>query len=514
MHLPRWARLREATAASANPQLQRGKGGPPNKTAGDGNGTRKDCPDCTDGKRADGTTCPTCKGAGTILRESGELAARIAELEGSLATTTERLREAGAETLGATYAPITAATTAAGARGYEVVLIREGLGNNDDSRFYTKHAVQELVSSGVCEGMQAYADHPSLDEEEFLPERSVRDMVGSYSNVHLAESAGGLAEARAVFVPVKGNGYEWVESLAEAAVGNRTGKPLVGISLYGAAAGEDRTRPDGSFGPMADLIRPTSGDIVTNAGAGGEFVRRLMESARAKRASNNDTKGSAMKLDELKAKMAESAKKLREAGTDAERKTAVDELDTLAKAEVEVETPEPKLDGLTVEKLQESAPALLSTIRESAKAEVKIPTTAPEADAALKTENEQLTTKLRESEAKVTEKDKTIADTNAALVGIKVLREAKVAQEDVEFYLAKIREAGASTEDAMKAVIEAEQAREQRIVQRVRESAGLDFVEGNPGSAGKPGETGLLDLSEDGVPMVEPEKPEPAAAAA
>jgi hypothetical protein len=296
-----------------------------------------------------------------------------------------------------------------------------------------------------------------------------------------------------VFVPIQGTGYEWVTTLAEAAVGNRTGKPLVGISLYGAAAGEDRERPDGSFGAMADLVRPTSGDIVTNAGAGGEFVRRLMESARAeRRALHNDKKETTpMTLKELQAKMQESAKRLREADTDEKRKTATDELDKLAGEKVEPETE--GLEDLTLERLQESQPALVATIRESAKAEV---TLAPSKG------TDEKDTKIAGLEGKVRESEKTIAETNAALVGIKVMREAKIPVEDVDYYLSKFREAAATTEDAMKAVIDNEKQREDRIVARVRESAGLDFVEGNPGSTGTPSE-GLIDLSADGIPMVE-----------
>jgi len=493
MNRPRWSRLREATAVSSEAPLLR-DGTEPKLDADldyDDDGATQDCPKCDSGLMADGTTCPTCKGAGTIPVAKARESERISELEGLLADTTNRLREAKPDVLGSTFAPMTATDG-----GYEVVLIREGLGNSDDGRWYTKHAVQELASSGVCEGMQAYADHPSLDEEEFLPERSIRDMVGSYTGVKLAESATGRAEVRAIFKPVKGPGYEWVESLAEAAVGNRTGKPLVGISLYGAAAGDDRERPDGSFGPMADLVRPTSGDIVTNAGAGGEFVRRLMESARARRATNIDSKGRAMTLKELKAKMMESARKLREADTDEKRTAGLDELDTLAKTEVDA--PEPDFGQLTVEKLQESAPTLVATLRESAKAEVKIPATSAEADEALKTENEKLKGDLREAR-------KQEADVNMALSGMKVMREAKVPEEDTEFFLAKFRESGARDEAAMKVVIDAEKQREERIVSRVRESVGLDFVEGVPGSTGSSGE-GLIDLG-PGVP-----KPEKAAA--
>lgn len=576
MQRPRWTRLRESVAASSEPQLQRAGTQPKPKLDADldydGDGETKDCPKCDSGLMADGTTCPTCNGAGTVpmrestvywLRESvsaderkkahkeghslpdesypiqnreqlgaavtlarskhgdwqaaetlikrraKELGAedmlpdewktresttpleqRNTELESLLAATTARLREANPEVLGSTFSPVNAAT-AGGAKGYEVVLIREGLGNSEDGRWYTKHAVQELVSSGACEGMQAYADHPTLDEEEFLPERSVKDVVGSYRNVKLAES-NGRAEARAVFVPIQGTGYEWVTTLAEAAVGNRTGKPLVGISLYGAAAGEDRERPDGSFGAMADLVRPTSGDIVTNAGAGGEFVRRLMESARAeRRALHTNTKGQTpMTLKELQAKMRESARKLREADTDEKRTAAAGELEQLETVQVE-----PDVGELTEEKLKESQPTLYTKIRESAKAEVKIPSTAPEADTALRQENEQLKGKLRESE---TER----AATGAVLLGIKVLREAEVPAEKAERYLTTFRESGAITEEAMKAIVDRDKELIDEAVARVRESYGLDFVEGMPGNTGTTGD-GLIDLAEDGIPMIE-----------
>ncbi len=203
-----------------------------------------------------------------------------------------------------------------------------------------------------------------------------------------------------------------------------------------------------------------------------------------------------MTLDELKAKMAESAKKLREAGTDeAKIKAATDELDTLAKAEVT--TPEPDLSTLTEDKLKESAPSLYSTLRESAKAEVVIPTTSPEADAALRAENEELKGKLRESETKR-------GGTEAALLGLKVLREAKISAEKAEKYLERFRESNITTEAGMQAVIERDKELIAEAVQQVRESAGLDglgFVEGNPGRTDTDGSQ-LIKL--DGVPMVEP----------
>ncbi len=578
-----WWRLRESTAASSESQLQRGGANPGGVEQDadadyDADGAVKSCPDCEYGMTKDGDVCPTCKGAGAVMRESGSplyflresvtaayrkeakqegnaladesypiknksdlkdaatLAAsghgnvqaarrlitrrakelgvsldslpgfgkakeseREKQLLGLIDAMTVRLREAGPEKVSSTFAPFSGSGDA-----YEVVLIREGKGNSADGRWYTRDAISELVSSGVCEGMQAYSDHPSLDEEEFLPERSVRDIVGSYRNVHLAESKTGLAEARATFVPIKGDGYEWITTLAENAIANNASKPLVGISLYGAAAGDDRERPDGSFGPVADLVRPTSGDIVTNAGAGGQFVKRLMESARAMRAARHTPppKGSAMKLKELQAKMTESAKRLREAGTDEERTKALDELDGLAKAEVEHEEQTPKLDELKVETLKESEP-LWTQIREAFKPEIDAAAekSGDPDSAALKAENERLKGELDTTKTKLQESERKNQRTDTMFTGAKVLREAKVPEDEHEFFFAKFREANATDEEAMKDVVRIQQEHDERREARMRESLGIGFVEGNPGSTGAGGD-GLITL--DGVPKVDP----------
>jgi hypothetical protein len=427
MKRPRW-RLRESTAASTEPALQRagaGSGGQTMDNDGDqdNDGVLKDCPNCEYGMTSDGEVCPTCKGAGKLMRESGEPVLSLREgvnldslpgfghakkseqLEQLVAAMTVRLREAGPEKVSSTFAPFGTGT----GDSYEVVLIREGKGNSEDGRWYTRQAVQELVGSGVCEGMQAYSNHPTLDEEEFLPERSIRDLVGSYRNVRFAESESGLAEARATFVPIKGDGYEWVTTLAENAIANSGEKPLIGISLYGAAAGEDRTRPDGSFGPVADLVRPTSGDIVTNAGAGGQFVKRLMESARAKRDANHppSKEHDTMQLTQLMSKIKESAARLREADTDEKRTAALDELDTLAKAEVEHDPNDIKVDDLKVETLKESQP-LWGRIREAFTPEIEAAGKASgnEDAAALKAENARLQQELTDKESKLKESER------------------------------------------------------------------------------------------------------------
>ena len=84
---------------------------------------------------------------------------------------------------------------------------------------------------------------------------------------------------RAKFVPVKGPGYEWVTSLIEVALNAPAGKPLIGISIDGEGA----TEPGEVDGQKCNVVREItqlgSADIVTRAGAGGQFHRRLSEAA-------------------------------------------------------------------------------------------------------------------------------------------------------------------------------------------------------------------------------------------
>lgn len=492
-----FSRMHESTASASQAPLLRG-----------GQPAAAKCPNCGGLGVKDAAACTTCDGSGLKAKpareSSDDLQARVEALEETLAlNTTERdvLREAATNPVGLskTMAAFKKATTSKGETGYRVTLIREGPGNDGDDHYYTGPAIREMCESGVCEGMRAYENHPPLDQELTLPERDVTKIIGHYHDVRFAES-GGRPRAEAILVPIKGPGYEWVTTLAEAAAAHRGEEPLVGISLYGAVAGREGQRPNGTFGSMVELIRPSSGDMVTTAGAGGEFVRQLIESARVVRRTTEEEM-KPMTRKEFEAKMRESTKALREAKTDEERTKATDELDALAGQEI---TPEPV--ELTVDGLRESQPALVEKIREAAIADAK--TKAAEETATGDEKVTLLEGKLRESESALEAEKKKNADTTMVINAIGVLREAKVSQDDTDFFIRKFREAGARTTDEMKALVTEEQDREKRVEARIRESIGLPGVEGNPGRM--PG--GSVDmaagLAEDGIPMVE----EPAAA--
>ena len=189
-----------------------------------------------------------------------------------------------------------------------------------------------------------------------------------------------------------------------------------------------------------------------------------------------------MKLNELQAKIRESATKFREADTDEEQEAAAVELEQLADAEVEPETA-PAEGAATVEALQESQPALVAAIREAAVRD------------AGKNEGE-LREQLRESQG-------LSQRLLAGLEAVNLLREAEVPVEGYAWFLAEIESRNLRESEPIKAFITRTVERDQRNAEKVRESLG---VEGNPSRlpGGSPSsDGGFALLREAGIPTKE-----------
>lgn len=460
-----------------------------------------DCEMCEGtGDWAGNGDCPLCDGNGTMLPANAVDLSDItssdafddageddnegdapAESKGSSSGMGESMREAVVTPTDAR--PV---KTADGLDAYDVRLIREGRGNQADNNWYTAGALREGVKTAAFEGMQAYGNHPTEDEERTRPERDVRQLVGHYERARMVEAtAAQPAEVRAIFVPLAGTDYDWVRSLAEGAIRARktTGRELAGISLFGECFGKNGTAPDGKPAYIVARLIPDSGDIVTRAGAGGGFLanRRLMESLRGLPSLIHHSKppgGGPMLLTELKQKLADASKKMREAGTLSE-------------------TDEARASVLVTEAMAEFDSLATVTIDEPAAA-------AADGD---------LAGKLRESETARETLQKERDDATAAtqkyerqLLIVKALREAKVPEADQAFVLPDLERC--TTEDEMKAVIKREADRTEAIAQRVRESLG--GIEG-AGSYTPPARTPDNDtdfLANAGIPMT----PAPAAA--
>lgn len=113
----------------------------------------------------------------------------------------------------------------------------------------------------------------------------MRQLVGHFREAYYAEESS-VGKVKAKFVPISGPGYEWVISLIESALDGVPGRPLVGISINGYGTGDEAK--DG-WNDIREIGPLESADLVTRAGAGGEFHRRLSESlAGARRAAVTD----------------------------------------------------------------------------------------------------------------------------------------------------------------------------------------------------------------------------------
>jgi hypothetical protein len=354
---------------------------------------------------------------------------------------------------------------------YEVTIVGEGLGNAEDRNYYTKDALREAVAAGLFDGLKAYADHPSKQDQDDLPERSVRDVVGHYHDARYVE-VGGVGKVRAEFEPVQGDGYGWVGSLVESAIRaseNGTATDLVGISVNGLGVMEPGVLPDGEFGNwVRQLAVIPSADIVTTPGAGGTFIRRITESLRHAPPSQATTpKESSMKPAELQEKLGKLHGRLREAGKlpegDEANKAVADvlgEIDELTKVQLEPireatpepPKPDPKADEADDADDGDRIKTLEGRVREAETAREKA-----EADKA-KAESER-----DDANGKVQGYDKSLA-------GMKLLREADgVSQKLAELWLPEL--VACDDEDAMKARLKSKLAERDLMVEHVREAS-------------------------------------------
>jgi hypothetical protein len=298
------------------------------------------------------------------------------------------------------------------ADAYEVVIIEEGLGNRADRNFYTKDYLRKLAESGTLEGLKAYSDHPSKTEERDLPERSVRRIAGYYRNVKYRESAGS-GQVVGEFVPVTGDTGQEVRDLIETAL--RQAKdtpgapPLIGISVDGAGGGDWGQHPElGRVFYVREPADMASADLVTTPGAGGHFTRRLTESLRRldpqprpgahPTRSEEDHMKPATLQEKLKAaatRLREAAKTLREAEDETKVGAAIGDL-TAATSE---------LDELATTEIEVSVREVEKTV------EVEVPVNDTEAGRKLR-ESE---TQLREAQTNVATLSMTTAQNNVSV---------------------------------------------------------------------------------------------------
>jgi hypothetical protein len=149
-------------------------------------------------------------------------------------------------------------------RTVRATLIKPGWSAN--GRYYSKPVLKEALR--LFEGGKSYADHPSKTEAKDRPERSIKDLVGWYSNVKQEEDGSLTASLHVI------DDKAW--QIVEAAVSKNP--DLVGVSIN--ALGNTRLgEAEGKKGVIVEsIVKHNSTDIVTTPAAGGKFDQ-LMASA-------------------------------------------------------------------------------------------------------------------------------------------------------------------------------------------------------------------------------------------
>lgn len=195
-----------------------------------------------------------------------------------------------------------------GNREVGVIIIKEGMGNKADKHFYSAELLTRVAH--LFDGIKAYANHPSKNEEVDRPERDVREIVGYYHSPRVIVVEGRTVIAATLKI-ISGSAYDWAWNLVKESVAfskKFSDKDLVGISINAWGTSHETVDIHGAAINMVDdLAEVQSADIVTQAGAGGGF--RLREAIK-KVLAREENKPGGNNMNELMTKHGEGLKAL------------------------------------------------------------------------------------------------------------------------------------------------------------------------------------------------------------
>lgn len=208
------------------------------------------------------------------------------------------------------------------------VMLEEGPGNEADGHYYPPDTIKTCVEAGIFEGSQTFADHPSSLEDRVRPERSIRDLIGWWSDVHVEEADGKVAMVGTYNIET-GNEFA-LNKMREAAIYLKKypDKPgYVGFSINAAGVSEPQEIEGKTYNVVTKIAEAVSTDMVTRAGARGRLLN-LKEVDKVATTLNLDKKARRV----LESIVGTAVKKVREAdGEDSmERAKAVEEALTAA----------------------------------------------------------------------------------------------------------------------------------------------------------------------------------------
>lgn len=172
-----------------------------------------------------------------------------------------------------------------------VIIIREGPGNLGDRHYYTASTLAASVKDGLWEGAQCFFDHPTLTEDRDIPERSVKNLAGWFSDAKIVDYVdpefGKCKAVEATFHPQSGEDrtvgllrtcVEYAKAFPD--------KSYVGLSINACGDGQPAEIGGEEWNRVDKITEVVSVDFVTRAGAGGKPIT-FRESVKAARTLKN-----------------------------------------------------------------------------------------------------------------------------------------------------------------------------------------------------------------------------------
>ncbi len=198
---------------------------------------------------------------------------------------------------------------------FRAVLLQEGLGNFGDAYFYSKAALD--TAAPIFEGKKIYADHPSSLDEQIRPERSVRDVLGHFENVHVELMEDNRSQLVGDVVILPDESFKWARSLMAHAVEFHSkfpDKEFIGLSINASGDAEPVALSEYLKNDLPNSVKlklneaqekgietirivsvisdAVSCDLVTEAGAGGG-VKNYLESRKEDKLMDKNEKENA-----------------------------------------------------------------------------------------------------------------------------------------------------------------------------------------------------------------------------
>jgi hypothetical protein len=162
-------------------------------------------------------------------------------------------------------------------RKVQVIIMSEGLGNKRDMHYYSKDCIRNAAP--LFEGARAFVDHPTETEEITRPERTLRDLIGYYSDV--APSEDGTQLLGTLCLEDTDAGQQWFDKIKSAIDYSQRYPDKVYFAISINADG--KTHQEDQNGETVNIVDAITGvdsaDLVTRPALQTKFVK-IMQSMR------------------------------------------------------------------------------------------------------------------------------------------------------------------------------------------------------------------------------------------